>query len=102
LTEIDDAASEGTIRTISGLTEELDGGRSVFVGQCPGEDKVYIKFHNGETETKLRLSFEAAQALRDLLGAISSRGLMSMSTWICVTHAVGTSGETPDEGALAS
>lgn len=71
---------------IEGITHQLDNGRHVFVGQVPGDDTVYMQFFNGELDTKVRLSFEAAKALRDLLSSISSRGLVSSSTWVLVAE----------------
>jgi hypothetical protein len=83
---------------VEGMTHELDNGGSVFVGQCLGEDSVYIRFWNGELETKLRLSFEAAKELRTLLEAISSRGIMAESTWVLATEEK----PQPSDAALAT
>lgn len=70
---------------IQGLVDELDGGRSVWVGQVPGDSHVYVVMRNGEDATKFKLSFEAAQSLRELLGRTSERGLMAHATWTVVT-----------------
>lgn len=79
-------AEEGAKFTVEGIAHDLGGGRSVFVGQTPGDERVYIRFHNGEMETKVCLSFEAATALRELLGAVSSRGLMACNSWHLITQ----------------
>jgi hypothetical protein len=84
---------------IKGLIQDLDGGRSVFVGQIPGDNIVYIKLQNGETETRFRLSFEAAEVLRDLLTRISERGLMSMSEWTVLAHVIA---KEPIDDAVSS
>ncbi len=89
--------SEDKTVQIKGITHELESGRSVFVGQMPGEDNVYLCFNNGEMDTKLRLSFEAATALRDLLGSVSSRGLMSTNAWVLVAE----ENPEPSDAALA-
>lgn len=73
------------MKEIRGITHELDEDRSIFVGQEPGNGFVYVRFSNGELETKVKLSFDGAVALRDLLGAISSRGLISQTTWLVVS-----------------
>lgn len=93
-------SQDATVIEIAGITHELDGGRSVFVGQVPGESKVYLKFWNGEFDTKIGLSFEASVALRDLLGSISTRGLMASSSWVLVSEDRGDA--TPSDAALAT
>lgn len=80
---------------IHGMLQDIDDERSVFVGQVPGESGVYIKFRKGETITRLRLSFEAAEVLRELLERTSERGLMSRSEWTVIAHVVAKEG--PDE-----
>lgn len=77
-------AEAAATEAIDGLIDELDGDRSVWVGQKPGESFVYVVMGNGEDETKFKLSFEAAQSLRDLLGRTNERGLMAHATWTVV------------------
>lgn len=78
------------VEPIQGLIDELDGGRSVWVGQKPGESLVYVVMRNGEDETKFKLSFEAAQSLRDLLGRTNERGLIAHAIWTVATVKIET------------
>lgn len=94
-------AKEPVTYTLAGITCELDGGRSVFVGQQEGNSNVFIRFWNGEMETKIQLSFDAAILLRDLLGSISRRGLMAESTWMVMSEKAANSRHPDEEPALA-
>ncbi len=75
---------------IIGMSHDLDNNRKVFVGQTPGDSTVYLKFSNGELKTTVRLTFEAANALRELLGSTSEDGVMVTSMWVAVPTAGGT------------
>ena len=67
--------------TVSGHTIEVGEGRSVFVGHADGDSSFYLRFINGETDTQLRLTPEAARALHSLLGDIVG-GKGSLSRWV--------------------
>jgi hypothetical protein len=61
--------------TVSGMEIELSGDRAVFVGRRDGDACRYFRFRNGADETKIKLSAEAVDAMLDLLGATTARGL---------------------------
>jgi hypothetical protein len=67
-------ATEATI-TVSGMEIELPDDRTVFVGRRDGDTCRYFRFSNGAEELKFKLSAEATDAMLDLLGASTARGL---------------------------
>jgi len=67
-------ATEAVV-TVSGMEIQLPDDRTVFVGRRDGDTCVYFRFRNGADETKMKLSAEAVDAMLDLLGASTSRGL---------------------------
>jgi hypothetical protein len=60
--------------TVAGLEVSLPDDRTVFVGHAEGDTSFYFRFRNGDAETRFRLSLEAVNALKDLLGVKPEAG----------------------------
>jgi len=77
----DEQVAEKTVELI-GITEKLDGDRSVYLGRPTNkdDDSWYMRFANNGEETPLRLSGEAMQLLMQMY-VVHLRQEAGVGTW---------------------
>lgn len=69
---------------IVGRIVQMDGGRSVFVGRSTdveGDPSLYLQFDNPEFRTRLKLSPDTAENLRQMLYTGGQHGLGDPKTY---------------------